>query len=139
MFQEAFINDETLFYFTQFTGDKDSMLYYFYLGFYHVLQSYYEELEISEALPQNKTFKHPLLALQDFVAPFFVFLRTHYKLQYISVDNPIQPASIKLSAKIEKSIWNKKLNELNYGITVKSGLINLNITSPKNKIHAEIS
>ncbi len=134
-----FINDDTLFYFTQFTGDKSSMLYYFYMGFYHVLQAFYKDLEIGEVLPQNKTFRHPLLAIQDFTAAFFIFLKTSYSLKYKKVDNPVQPSSIHLQANLKKLVFNKKLNELNYDITVGSGQIIMNITTPKSKINAEIS
>ena len=91
-----FTNDELMFQFTGFKGDKDSLLYYFYLAFYKVQKGFYEKLSIKDKVPQNNLFSRKRMFLQDFIAPFYFFLKGEYKMNYLSVDDDFSPSEIKL-------------------------------------------
>ena len=103
--------------FTGFKGNKKSVLYLFYLAAYHVVFSFNEGLEINDILPAN-TFKRTYLSLlQDFIAPFYIFLKPKFKLFYISQeayfdDNKIELRSVITNRKDdEKMSFNFKIDE----------------------------
>ncbi len=76
-----FKSDDTLFYFTGFKGDTTSLLYYFYLGAYKVLLSPFKDLKLSDPLSIEVTHKGFIKILQDFFAPFYIFLKPVYNSQ----------------------------------------------------------
>ncbi len=65
-----FKNDGVLFYFTQFNGDMESLLYYFYLGTYKVALGFYKNLVIQDSYPLAVFKSKAMLFLQDFLASF---------------------------------------------------------------------
>ncbi len=71
--------DDTLFYFTGFSGNAGSLLYYFYLGAYKVLLSPFKNLKISDPLSIEVTHKGLIKIVQDFFAPFYIFLKPCYR------------------------------------------------------------
>jgi urea transporter len=75
------INDN-LFYFTHFTGNKHSLLFYFYLSAYKVLLGYYKGIIIKDSLPLNVLHSKLLIYFQDFIAPFWIFMKTNYTISY---------------------------------------------------------
>lgn len=76
-----FNNNENIFYFTDFEGDTNSLLYHFYLAAYKVSLSTTNNLTIKDTLPIH-LIKPPILKfLQDSIAPFFLFLKPSYTSQ----------------------------------------------------------
>jgi len=71
-----FVNDGVYFYFTHFEGDKKSLLYSFYLAAFRLPLVIIEGSNNTDYLPANKTFNGYRLFLQDFVAPFIIYLKT---------------------------------------------------------------
>lgn len=73
-----FNNNENIFYFTDFEGDTNSLLYHFYLAAYKVYLSTVNNLTIKDTLPIH-LIKPPILKfLQDTIAPFYLFLKPSY-------------------------------------------------------------
>jgi urea transporter/murein DD-endopeptidase MepM/ murein hydrolase activator NlpD len=73
-----FVNDEVMFYFYDFEGDKSSLLFDFYLGAYRVLMGAYAEIELDDDVPLIH-FQSPFIQwFQDFVAPFYLFTKANY-------------------------------------------------------------
>ena len=93
-----FVNNETLHYFTEFKGDKKSLLYYFYLGAHKILLGYYYELEVKDVLPIDGFFTGFSKVIQDFVAPFGIYLKTEYSAKFIEIDDPMSPSKIRISS-----------------------------------------
>ena len=91
-----FTNNETLHYFINFKGDKNSLLYYFYLGAYKVLLGYYKGIEIGDSLPVSGFYSGLSKFLQDFTAPFHIYLKANYSASFAEVDNEQNPGSIKI-------------------------------------------
>lgn len=91
-----FTNNETLFYFTNFDGDKSSLLYYFYLGAYKVLLSYYPEMEIRDQLSIETYYNGVSKLFQDLIAPFYIFMKPAYRATFKDADNEHTPNKIKL-------------------------------------------
>ena len=74
-----FKRNESAFYFTAFAGDKQSLLYYFYIACYKIYLSTDPALPAVDKFPLQLGTGNITKWLQDFVAPFFIFSRLHYE------------------------------------------------------------
>jgi murein DD-endopeptidase MepM/ murein hydrolase activator NlpD/urea transporter len=97
-----FVNDGTIFYFTYFSGDQKSLLYYFYLTSFKVLLGYYENITISDILPlhiigKNKVF----MWFHDLIAPFYQLIKVNYAIKPQWADSSVDPEEIMFSSEIE--------------------------------------
>lgn len=95
-----FTNNETLFYFTSYSGDQDAFLYYFFLGAYKILLSYFQDLEIHDNLPVETRQLKWIKPVQDFAAPFVIFNKPVYKALFISSDNIHSPEEISIHTEV---------------------------------------
>ncbi len=77
-----FINDGTLFYFTDFQGSKKSLLYRFFLSSFRVMLSAEQDLLISDEIPLHLYTASPIRMLHDFVAPIMPVMKAVYQLAY---------------------------------------------------------
>ncbi|GAB1403461.1 hypothetical protein MASR1M74_06390 [Lentimicrobium sp.] len=77
-----FVADDQLFRFTRFEGGRQCLLWYFYLAAFRVPLGFYNGLQVNDSFPPDVFPKGPLLLLQDFIAPFFIFLKPDFRLQY---------------------------------------------------------
>lgn len=133
-----FVNDGNLLYFTHYEGSKKDLLYHFYLAFYKVLLASYKDVPLNDEFPQNAVFKFPLLQLQDFFAPFYLFLKISYSSRVVLIDNPLQPSQIDFESLVKKKMFKKVIGEQLYKSCVKNGMIILEIDTPELKVYAEI-
>jgi urea transporter/murein DD-endopeptidase MepM/ murein hydrolase activator NlpD len=81
-----FVNNGTLHYFTEFAGDRSSLLYHFYLANNKVLLGNYPGLKITDHLQFSHFYSGITRILQDFVAPFHIYLRATFAAQYQNDD-----------------------------------------------------
>lgn len=93
--------DDHILYFTAFTGKKNTLLYFFYLAFYKVLMGYYRNLKMTDIFPVNTLNRPFLLILQDFTAPFFMFMKTKYSLTYTERRSDLTESSINMTSSAE--------------------------------------
>lgn len=83
-----FIRNDNMFYFTNFYGQKNSLLFLFYLSAYKVLLSTEHTLEVNDTFPLNTFRLGPLKWIQDLAAPFYIFLKIKYSCS-VSKSNDI--------------------------------------------------
>lgn len=101
-------NNATLYFFNQnglfesrtFYGNKDSLLFQFYLCSQQILQSWYPGLELKNEVEITGLFNPFERLLQDWVAPFFRFLKTEFKITYAYNDNDITQSKIILKGEL---------------------------------------
>lgn len=74
-----FINNGNVFYFTSFYGDKQSLLYHFYLAAFKVIFSSNECIIAHDVYPVQQTTNKAKLWLQDLIAPFYRFIKLEYQ------------------------------------------------------------
>jgi urea transporter len=118
-----FRNNGNLFYFMNFSGDKNALLYYFYLGAYRVLLGYYEKIQVRDTYPL-KAFRNGLLQfLQDFIAPFYVFMKADYTLHYLNLEDDLTTSSIQMASEANLGIAGKTLETYDFEIAVSGGRI----------------
>lgn len=118
-----FVNNGTLHYFTEFVGNKKSMLYHFYLAANKVLLGYYGNLEISDNLPINGFYSGVSMTIQDFIAPFHIYLKAEYRSRFTHVDEPVTPGEIMIESKASVKAGSIILKELFYSMSIKKNRI----------------
>ena len=107
-----FVNDGTMFYFTSFYGDRNSLLYYFYLTAYKVLLGYYPDIEIADLFPLHIIRKNKLsLWIHDVIAPFYQYLKVQYFNKPAWSDISVNPTRIRLSINIYISSFKVRKTE----------------------------
>ncbi len=133
-----FNNDQTLFYFTQFAGDKASLLYYFFLGAFRVLLSSEEHLELTDEVPLHLYINARKRFIHDFIAPVFPYLRAEYKLKYGPKSSAIGEENSYFNSMVTLKgprTFNKKLQ---FDVTISSYRISeINIRSSKLNLKAK--
>lgn len=133
-----FVNNDTLHYFTDFVGDRNSLLYYFYLAANKVLLGYYKDLKIIDVLPVSSINKGFLKVIQDFAAPFKIFLNSEFGFRFHSMDNDTNPSEIIISSYANSKLGKTIKRKLDFDITLRNNEINkFSITENNKKITAE--
>lgn len=119
-----YINDGSMFYFTSFFGNKESLLYYFYLSAYKVFLGNLSNMGLNEAMPLNIMRKNKLnIWLHDFIAPFHCYIKANYSIICESPDSHINNNEINLNSKIQVSFHGKSCEESCSTITVRNNSI----------------
>jgi len=114
-----FVNDGVMFYFTDFEGDKKSLLFHFYLAAYRQLLGYYENMVVLDKVPLihfNNLFIQPF---QDVVAPFYLFTKANYFTKFLYADNIYAPQHIIIQSEVETKVLNKIVKKINYELELK--------------------
>lgn len=113
-----FKNDGSLFLFQHYEGSKGTLLYYFFQATFRVQLGFYKNMEINDRFPLNLILKNPLLFFQDFVAPFFKFLHSEYKMRYEDIDNEVITTKIRLVANAVNYIGSYELNSVKFTLSI---------------------
>ena len=77
-----FRNEGDMIWFTHFEGNKHNLLYHFFLANYKVLFGFYRNLKLEDQFPLH-TIGGRWKILQDFIAPFYLFIKSSYLVNYI--------------------------------------------------------
>jgi len=130
-----FVNNGTVFYFTDFYGDKKSLLHYFSLGAHKVLLGYYPEIKVNDRLLISALY-HPFLkAIHDFTAPFFHYFKAYYQLTFTSVDEIHKPTQIEFSTLCTAKTFEKTVKEIYFDFQIaKDSIVSIQIRDNNKKI-----
>jgi urea transporter len=118
-----FHNDGTLFFFTHFTGNKDSLLFYFYLGAFKIALGFIDSLVVKDSYPADVFKKGLLMFLQDFIAPFYIFMKAEYMMRYITMEDDLTSGNIKLHSSARIGLTGMQSKEIHFDISVKDARI----------------
>ncbi len=131
-----FHNDGNIHYFKNFVGSRRSLLFHFYLALFKVQTGLYRGLEMKDEIPVNQTFRGIRLVLQDFVAPFYFFLRSGYRVRYDETDSELSPSKAVLRAEIRNTSLLKTLSTQEFEVTIdRKGIASIRFTE-KDRVHA---
>jgi urea transporter len=86
--------------FHNYLGNRRSLLYYLYLSCYKVYLGFYPNLNVKAELPPNLIYGAGKLFIQDFIAPFYIYLKSEYQLNYLSKIDGITSEKIELESKV---------------------------------------
>lgn len=127
-------NDGTLFYFTQFEGNKNSLLYSFFLGAFRVLQSAETQLELTDEIPLHLYVTATRRILHDFIAPIYPFIKAKFYFINDSSSNKIGEEAASFTSKIRLSGPLTSKKNLDFKLTVRDYRIDQIVISQKNSI-----
>ena len=109
-----FVNDGTVLYFTTFEGDKNSLLYYFYLSAFKIFLGDYKSLKIEDSLPIHAVFNGSIKYIQDFIAPYYQFCNANYKSELVEMNK--EDNSFIIHSTIDKKITGKSKEKIDFQI-----------------------
>ncbi len=89
-----FATNGTLFYFTQFYGDKQSFLYKCYINMHKLILSFYQDMEILDLVPIDGLYNGAWKIAQDFLALSHLFLKSQYTLKCVKTDDVYNPSAV---------------------------------------------
>lgn len=107
-----FRNDGDIHFFTHFDGDHSSLLFRFFIGAYKIMMGYYPNLLVKDTFPINTFNNRALGLLQDFTAPFFLFIRSEYSLNYLGMDDELMQTGIRLRSVSSASIGGHEVKKM---------------------------
>jgi len=127
-------NDGQIHYFTTFEGDRSSLLYFFYLGTYKMLMSFYKNMIIKDAYPLHKVTNNLLLLwIQDFIAPFYIFINCNYTCLHEKMEASIELDAVAYKTKAEVRIFKKLFRQIDFEFEIKENKIYSFMVNNKNK------
>jgi murein DD-endopeptidase MepM/ murein hydrolase activator NlpD len=107
-----FVNDGQAFYFTHYEGSRKNPLYAFFTACFRIPLIFDPEITVSDQIPLFVSAKPWLRWFQDWIAPFYIFLKTKYVLKYLSLDDPLSPEELMLRTQVSRQIADDRLDEL---------------------------
>lgn len=133
-----FINDGVMLYFTDFEGDRKSLLFNFYLAAYRQLLGYYENIKIKDNVPLIHFNSKWIQFFQDFVAPFYLFTKANFTSTFTYADNIYAPQKLIINAEIETKLINYSFKKINFELEIKDNKIHRFTIHSKNKTESYI-
>jgi hypothetical protein len=118
-----FVNDGTMFYFTDFKGSKQSLLYVFYLAAYKILLGSYPNLNLEDRYSLQYVSNPVARVLQDFAAPFVTIAKAKFLLRYPHFIHHLDSKKIVLHSEMEISLLNNNLSKRHLKIEIEEGQI----------------
>ncbi len=118
-----FVNNGTVFYFTDFYGDKNSLLHYFSLGAHKILLGYYNEIEVKDRLLIHALYNPFLKAIHDFTAPFFHYYKAYYQMKFTDIDDKHNPSKISFRTVCTAKTFNKIIKEIQFDFSIENEAI----------------
>ncbi len=92
--------------FTSYKGSKNDPLYWYYLTSFRVVFGYYKDVLIKDFLPISEISF--LRIIQDFFAPFIVFIKPQYSISYIKKKQFLDDSEITLKSQYKEVIFGKQ-------------------------------
>jgi len=129
-----FTNDGNILFFRHFTGDKKSLLFYFFMAAYKVMMGFYKDITIQDQYPVQLLNNKLLLFFQDFIAPFYMFIKANYTIKYDHIDDPMTSGEIILKSTAQMKIGNILRKSMDFELEIKEDRIAAIIVKEKNNI-----
>ena len=107
-------NEDGILYFTHFQGNKNAILYYFYLAAYKVVHGFYKELVIEDTFPSNVLSPKLMSFAQDFIAPVLRFITVNYRMEYMSMLDDMEESTIKLESFVTLKYLRSRKKEIRF-------------------------
>jgi urea transporter/murein DD-endopeptidase MepM/ murein hydrolase activator NlpD len=109
-----FIFDGNILWFTQFEGDKRSLLFYFYLAANKTVTGFYRGLELRDSYPIGLMRTRFILFFQDFLAPFIIFIRPVFSMRYTMIREDFIFPEVMLESSTRVKILNRVIKAMDF-------------------------
>lgn len=107
-----FVQDGQVFYFSHFEGARKNPLYCFFLSQFQIPLFYNQKVRVLDSIPLNISSNSLIRWTQDWVAPFFMFLKTQYKLIYYQYDDDLDPDWVRLRSEVAFKLGNDPIKQI---------------------------
>lgn len=111
-------NNNDLHYFTNFIGDKYTILYWFFVSLFKIPLGYLPNSQIKDHIPVNMMFGGMIKILQDFIAPLILFLRAEYRLIFREAGDILASDNIEMDVIILKKILGRTVKDYKIKIDI---------------------
>ncbi|MBS0001053.1 MAG: urea transporter [Cyclobacteriaceae bacterium] len=98
-----FVQEDSVFYFTHFQGNRNCFLYYFFLGAWKVVFHSLEDLSVRDEIPLHLFTNSFSRYLYDFIAPFMSVMRVLYRSELIRNEEGKSKQSLHYHAEV--GVW----------------------------------
>lgn len=112
--------DGTMFSSYDFEGDRNSLLFNFYLATHKILLSNNKNIEVDELLPTPYFCNSAIQIVQDFVVPFWNFTKAAYSSR---VEESAEQDSIVILSEVKYEVFKNRVKMQNYTLEIKNGSI----------------
>ncbi len=129
----SFKNEGNIHFFTHFEGSRKSLLFNFYLGAYKVPGGFYKGLQVGDAYPIHLLHRKLLIFFQDFIAPFYLFIRSEYKMEFTKMTDHLTDSNIRFISSAMVKHGKKTSRELNFEFEIESNRIKKFVVLDGNK------
>ncbi|MBU2650349.1 MAG: urea transporter [Bacteroidetes bacterium] len=124
-------------FFIDFTGNRKSLLYYFYLGAFKVIYGYYQGITINDRIPDHMFTVSWIKPFQDFMAPFLRLVNITYTLELAEKTSDFLNEKITLNSKVNACIGKKPIRNIRFRMEIADGKLSVfTITAPNKEIKA---
>ena len=104
-----FVANEEELVFTTYTGSKSDPLYWFYLTSFRLIFGYYKGVKVEDDLSVTISKAKFLKIIQDFIAPFYIFIKPRFTMEYISRKQSFGESEIVLRSEFKDIVMRKQL------------------------------
>ncbi|MCB0804855.1 MAG: urea transporter [Bacteroidales bacterium] len=115
-----FRHEGNIHFFTHFEGDKKSLLFYFFLGAYKILTGFYKNIHISDQFPVHLLNRKQFIFLQDFIAPFFMFMKSEYGMEFMKMKDSITDSHVFFQSNAKVKVGNQVTRRIDFEFEIES-------------------
>jgi urea transporter/murein DD-endopeptidase MepM/ murein hydrolase activator NlpD len=109
-------NNRDLHYFTNFVGNRNSALFWFFLAFYKVPLGFLPQTVIKDNIPVNLMFRGFIKLIQDLAAPLYIFLTANYELNIVGSGDILSGGGTVMNVLITKKIAGRLIGKIRTSI-----------------------
>jgi len=110
--------DGHIHFFTHFEGKRNSLLFYFFTGAYQVITGFYKGLQVRDRYPLSLLNSRALLVIQDFIAPFRIFMKPEYCMTYLSLTDDLTDPRVQLHSAATVRIGRREVRRIGFDFSV---------------------
>jgi urea transporter/murein DD-endopeptidase MepM/ murein hydrolase activator NlpD len=118
-----FTNNGTAFYFTNYFGPKNTLLYQFYLCAYKVLLSSDKDITVKDNYPIDVFGINPARWLQDLISPFYIFIKMKYEGKVQSSNDMLGSGTIHCSSRQVQQLFGMPKEKRQFEMEITNGQI----------------
>ena len=129
-----FINNGNAFYFTNYFGKKNTLLFSFYEAAYKVLLSSQSKINVKDYFPVNVFSVSIVKWLQDVLAPFFIFIRMRFESEVKQDDGLLNSGNISFTSVKILELFGKNKQQSTATVNIENGQLSSFIIQTNNQI-----
>ncbi|MCK5821984.1 MAG: M23 family metallopeptidase, partial [Bacteroidales bacterium] len=126
--------DGQTFYFVHFEGNRKSPLYIFYLALFRVPLFYGSGTIIHDQFPPNRVFSKAALMVQDFIAPFALYLAGRYSLGLPDKQDLLGGEEISMKSEVRLCVFKQNIQSWIFNVEMNDSGLSLMGNSENRKI-----